>query len=285
MIANEKFKLLGFIPRSNKAKIMILNSGRIISVKLNEMLHSEIMDDLNRNELSAFYRKLYQSKEYPLTQYDFEDRKQNLWLTYTVFCLLLTIFYVFSNIAAAKPVYIDVFGWIVTPGTFVYPFSFLIIDLLNEFFGFRLARKAIYMAVFSNIIIISLLYTSVSLPTLNNWSFNDSYNHFVIQIFTTLLASSVAFFTSEMINSWVLCKIKELTNTKYLFLRIFISTSVASLFDSFIFCFIAFYGKMQVNDILSMAILQVFIKLFYAFFNVFPAYGTRYLFRKYLVHS
>lgn len=58
MIANEKFKLLGFIPRSNKAKIMILNSGRIISVKLNEMLHSEIMDDLNRNELSVFYRKL-----------------------------------------------------------------------------------------------------------------------------------------------------------------------------------------------------------------------------------
>ncbi|WGL99856.1 hypothetical protein QE177_15275 (plasmid) [Arsenophonus sp. aPb] len=63
MTANVKFKLLGFTPVENKAKVMIINSGRIISIKLKEMLHSEIMDDLNRNELSAFYRKLHQSNE------------------------------------------------------------------------------------------------------------------------------------------------------------------------------------------------------------------------------
>lgn len=90
------------------------------------------------------------------------------------------------------------------------------------------------------------------------------------------------FLVSENINSYLLCKIKELTNSRYLFLRIFLSTFFAVIIDSFLFCFIAFYGAMQTSDILNMIYVQIAIKVCFAFFNILPAYGARSLFKRYI---
>ena len=97
-----------------------------------------------------------------------------------------------------------------------------------------------------------------------------------------LLASSVSFLFSEYVNSYLLCRIKELTNSRFLFLRVFLSTFFAVIIDSFNFCFIAFYGVMQNDQILQMVYVQVAIKMCFAVFNVLPAYGARSLFRKYV---
>ncbi len=53
------------------------------------------------------------------------------------------------------------------------------------------------------------------------------------------------------------------------------------IIDSFLFCFIAFYGAMQTSDILSMIYVQIAIKVGFAFFNILPAYGARSLFKRY----
>ena len=97
-----------------------------------------------------------------------------------------------------------------------------------------------------------------------------------------LVASSVSFLFSEYVNSYLLSKIKELTNSRYLFLRVFLSTFFAVIIDSFIFCFIAFYGVMTNSEILSIVFVQIAIKVFFAFFNVLPAYGARSLFKRFV---
>ena len=83
----------------------------------------------------------------------------------------------------------------------------------------------------------------------------------------------------------MLCKIKELTNSRYLYIRILSSIFVASVIDSVVFCFIAFSGLMTNEQIIGIIAVQVIIKLAYAIVNVFPAYGARYLFNKYLTQD
>lgn len=83
---------------------------------------------------------------------------------------------------------------LVTPGVFVYPLTFLIVDLLNEFYGFKLARRAIYMCVCSNALLLLLLSLSLSLPVLPEWIFNSSYKNLVTQIQSAFIASTLAFF-------------------------------------------------------------------------------------------
>ncbi|WP_074013304.1 queuosine precursor transporter [Candidatus Sodalis sp. SoCistrobi] len=285
MAANEKYKLLGFDPVHNKANVMVMNTGRVMSVSCNYLSASEVMEDLAPMEIAAIYRKIYSSGEAAKTQYDFTDRNENQWLVYAAFCLIISVCYVFSNVAAVKPVYIEYFKLIITPGTFVYPLTFLIVDLLNEFYGFRLARRAIYMCVFANSAILGLLTLSLMLPAIPVWEFNEAYSHLIHQLQATFIASTASFLTSELANSYVLCKIKRITNSRYLYIRIISSIFVASIIDSFVFCFIAFYSIMSHEQIIGMACIQIVIKLGYALVNVFPAYGARYLFNKYLVQK
>ncbi|WP_228457287.1 queuosine precursor transporter [Serratia symbiotica] len=285
VMGNEpEYKLLGFEPKTHAARILICTSGKILSIHVNDLERSEIAEKLSSREIKALYRHIYMDKLAPETEYQLKDRSERSWGAYVAFVLALAVFYQFSNIAAIKPVYISHLDIIVTPGTFIYPFTFLIIDLLNEFYGFRLARKAILCSVISNIVITLLLFFSMTLPVIPEWHFNVAYNDFMTQLYVVLLASTMAFITSELSNSWILCKIKAITRSRHLYLRIFLSTFAASIIDSFVFCFLAFYGKMDNSVILKIAMIQIIIKSVYAFLNILPAYYARFLYRKHILH-
>lgn len=260
---------------------MVIATGKIIKIKLSEVLNSEIMDNLNKIEVKNLYKKFY-SQGGALTAYEINDRHESSWMIYIILNLMLFTLYIFTSIAATKPIYLEYFDIVVTPGTFLYPLTFLIVDLLNETFGLRLARKAILFAFISNAAIIILLAITTHLPGLPGWKLDGAYNDVISQLSAVLVASSVSFLVSENINSYLLCKIKELTNSRFLFLRVFLSTLFAVIIDSFLFCYIAFYGTMENSAILGMIYVQIAIKVGFAFFNILPAYGARSLFKKYL---
>ncbi|WP_166358048.1 queuosine precursor transporter [Pseudomonas akapageensis] len=277
-----KYKLLGFESNKSLAVFMVVSTGKIIKVKMAEVLKSEIIDSLSKAEIKDVYRKYY-SAGVALTTYEINDRHERSWMIYVALNLLLFALYIFTNVAATKLVHVERFDVVVTPGVFLYPLTFLIVDLLNESYGLRLARKAILFAFSSNALIIVLLSAASYLPGLPGWKLDEPYNEVVGHVSSVLVASSVSFVFSEYVNSYLLCKIKELTNSRFLFLRVFFSTCFAVIIDSFLFCYIAFYGLMQNGDILSMVYLQIAIKMCFALFNVLPAYGARSLFKRYVV--
>lgn len=280
-IENSKYKLLGFENNKNLAIIMILSTGKIIKITLSELLKSEILDNLNKAEIKSVYRKFY-SRGTALTAYEINDRHEGAWIIFVVLNLILFTLYIFTNFAAAKLFYLEQFNVVVTPGVFLYPLTFLIVDLLNEFYGFRLARKAILFAFVSNAFIFALLSATSFLPGLPSWKLDTSYGELISHVSSVLVASSVSFLFSEYVNSYLLCKIKKLTNSRFLFLRVFFSTFFAVIIDSLLFCFIAFYGSMQNSEILHIAYIQIAIKMCFAVFNILPAYGARSLFKRYI---
>ncbi|CAI8870623.1 queuosine precursor transporter [Pseudomonas sp. IT-P253] len=278
---NSKYKLLGFENNKNLAIIMVISTGKVIKITLSELLKNEILDNLNKAEIKSIYRKFY-SRGTALTAYEVNDRHEGAWVIFVTLNLILFSLYVFSNFATPKLFYLEQFNVVVTPGLFLYPLTFLIVDLLNEFYGFRLARKAILFSFASNALIFILLNATSHLPGLPGWKLDTPYGELTSHISSVLVASSVSFLFSEHVNSYLLCKIKELTNSRFLFLRVFFSTFFAVIIDSFLFCFIAFYGTMKNSDILHIVYIQIAIKMCFAIFNILPAYGARSLFKRYI---
>ena len=230
------------------------------------------------------YRKFY-SGGAALTAYEINDRQEKSWVTYVALNLLLFALYIFTNVAATKLVYIKSLDIVVTPGVFIYPLTFLIVDMLNEFYGLRLARKAILFAFASNALITVLLSATSFLPGLSGWKLDEPYSEVMTHVSSVLVASSISFIFSEYVNSYLLNKIKQLTSSRFLFLRVFLSTMFAVIIDSFIFCFIAFYGAMTNAEILNIVYVQIAIKMCFAVFNILPAYGARSLFKRYVVSA
>ena len=278
---NSRYKLLGFDNHKSRVIVMVVATGKVIKVKLSELISSEVMDNFNPVEVKTIHKKLY-SQEGSVTAYDFKDRHERSWMIYVVLNLLLFTLYIFTSIAATKPIFLEWPGIVVTPGAFLYPLTFLIVDVLNESYGLRLARRAIFFAFVSNALIIAMLSVTTYLPGLSDWKLDEPYNQVIGHLASVLIASLISFLVSEYVNTYLLCKIKELTNSRFLFLRVFLSTFIAVIIDSFLFCFLAFYGVMETSVILDMIVIQILIKVSFAFFNVFPAYGMRALLNKYM---
>ncbi|GAB7200663.1 hypothetical protein OS12_21050 [Dickeya oryzae] len=93
---------------------------------------------------------------------------------------------------------------------------------------------------FSNVFFVISLWCTTLIPSLPEWELGKTYNGITESIMSVLVASSLAYLISENINAWVLHKIKIMTKSRYLFIRVITSTVTASAVDSVIFCTIAF---------------------------------------------
>ncbi|MDC9621812.1 queuosine precursor transporter [Xenorhabdus sp. XENO-7] len=283
MSGNQKYKLLGFSRSSDaiRANIMILSTGKSISIPLQELESSQVSEDLNRHELKEVYRRIYGGAD-TVTAYDLTDRHERSWFAYLVIAFSLAVIYIFCTITGIKPVSIPSINMVIPSAIFFYPLTFILVDILNEFYGLRLARKAILFSFIANILFVLGLIFTAALPGLKEWGLEGAYTEIVHSIAAVLVASSIAYIVSENVNSWLLCKIKELTNSRYLFIRVITSTTVAAALDSIIFCTLAFYNTLDADTIKSIIFSQFIIKLAYAIVGVGPIYGTRALFKKYI---
>ncbi|ETS33234.1 conserved hypothetical integral membrane protein [Photorhabdus khanii NC19] len=274
-----KFKLMGFKRgKCIKAIILVTTTGKTFTSPLDKIVESDIIENLSHRENKEIYRKLYSSgttKSY----YEFEERNERNWFSYIYLCIFLSVLYLSSNIIGIKPAH--VFGLTVPAAIFIYPLTYIISDILNEFYGLRFARKAINSAFLNNLTFCFLLYLSTKIPALDNWEFSSSFNSIVFDMIGVLFASSVSYIVSEHTNAYLLYRLKLLTKARFLPFRVITSTIISSFVDSFIFINLAFHHLEQ-HMIWSMIGGQLLIKLIYAIIGIVPIYIFRYLFNKFI---
>lgn len=148
-------------------------------------------------------------------------------------------------------------------GVLFFPLSYLFGDILTEVYGYKRSRKVIW-AGFGALIFASLMSFAVtSLPDAKNVPSEQSnaVNLIFGQTPRIVLASLLAFWTGEFINSFVLAKMKLWTAGRFLWLRTIGSTIFGEIADSAIFYPIAFFGIWPNEQLISVMIGNYFIKV------------------------
>lgn len=145
-----------------------------------------------------------------------------------------------SNIGAVKLIE---FGPIITDGgAFLFPLVYIAGDILSEVYGFKAARKAILIG-FAMSILAALTFWLVQIsPPAEAWGNQEAFESVLGFVPRIVLASVAGYLVGQLLNAWVLVKIKERTQEKALWLRLLGSTAVGELADTVVFCTIAFYG-------------------------------------------
>ena len=166
-----------------------------------------------------------------------------------LFCGLLLI----SNIGATKLIE---FGPIITDGgAFLFPLVYIIGDILSEVYGFKAARKAILLG-FGLSILAALTFWLVQIsPPVASWENQEAFEAVVGFVPQIVLASIAGFLVGQLLNAYVLVKIKERTREKALWLRLLGSSFVGELADTVVFCTIAFYGVITGGEFLNYVIV------------------------------
>ena len=133
-------------------------------------------------------------------------------------------------------------------GIMFFPISFIFGDILTEVYGYAASRRVIW-AGFVGLAFASLMaWVIVSLPPAPEWHDQAAYQSVFGSTGRIALASLLAFVVGEFVNSFVLAKMKILTQGRWLWSRTIGSTIFGEAVDSILFFPLAFYGSGEFPD-------------------------------------
>ena len=190
----------------------------------------------------------------------FKNRKDGDMPLMVVTALFVTL-YLVSNIMAVKV--IGIFGlFYFDAGTITFPFAYMLGDVLTEIWGYRTARKVIWVTFACNIIMVACTQVGVWLPSLDYLDATaNSYNTIFSYVPRIVIGSLAGFLLGELSNAWFMERIKKITNGRMLWVRTIGSSVVGYLLDTLPFVLIAFLGVLSTRDILMMIAFQYLMKL------------------------
>ncbi|HEX3065330.1 MAG TPA: queuosine precursor transporter [Candidatus Polarisedimenticolia bacterium] len=168
---------------------------------------------------------------------------------------------VVSNIIAVK--LISVGGFILPAAIAIFPISYLLADVLTEVYGFRAARRVIWLGFFCNLLAVAAIYIGGALPAAVFWPNQPAYDSILGATPRILCASFLAYLLGEFANTMIMSRLKVKMAGRHLWLRTIGSTLIGQGLDSAVFITIAFAGMMPTGVLLGAVVTQWLVKSAY----------------------
>lgn len=163
-----------------------------------------------------------------------------------------------SNIASTKIVDLGLFTF--DGGTLLFPLSYIFGDVLTEVYGYQRSRKVIWLGFFTALLMSLTLMIVGALPPASDWQYQTAYEQILGLTPRIVAASLVAYFIGEFSNSFVLAKLKILTQGKWLWLRTIASTLIGQVLDTALFILISFTGVVPDALLLTLIVSNYLFK-------------------------
>jgi uncharacterized integral membrane protein (TIGR00697 family) len=196
-------------------------------------------------------------------------------LGYRYYDLVMALFVsvlLISNIASSAKI-ID-WGVAIGPlplafdaGTLLFPISYIFGDVLTEVYGYKRSRRVIWAGFGAAALMAFTLWLVSILPGEAEWARgvgNDAYRAVLGGVSSggIIVASLIAYFAGEFSNSYVMARMKILTQGRYLWTRTIGSTLVGQLVDTALFVVVAsLLGVFSWSIALSLIVANFIFKV------------------------
>jgi hypothetical protein len=151
-------------------------------------------------------------------------------------------------------------GLSIDAGTFVYPFTFTLRDLVHKVAGIKAARVLIVTAAVINLLMALLFWITSILPPDLTVGPQTAFGEVLAPVWRIVIASIAAEVISELIDTesyrlWV-----ERVTERFQWMRVLVSNSISVPIDSFIFAWLAFGGTIPASVVWSIVLANVLVK-------------------------
>jgi uncharacterized integral membrane protein (TIGR00697 family) len=194
-----------------------------------------------------------------MTQKPPDDVRYSPWFVVIVAVFVSCL--ITANITAVK--LLDLFGLILPAAILIFPISYIIGDVLTEVYGYRQARRVIWLGFVCNFIAVVAIWLGQRLPAAPIWDGQAAYERILGYSPRLLFASFLAYLFGEFANSYVLAKMKIATRGRWLWSRTIGSTLVGQGLDSLVFITLAFVGTIPLKVLATAVITQWLVKSIY----------------------
>lgn len=200
------------------------------------------------------------------------------------FYIILSAIFIASlitcNLIANKFVTVDL-GFkvfIVSAGILPYPLTFLVTDLISEFYGQKKANLVVFSGFVASMFVLFFLWLGGQFSAIPSSIVGDEiYNTVFQNAWRIIAASMIAYLFAQFIDVKIFHFWKKRTNGKHLWLRNNGSTIASQLVDTTLVVSILFIGIWDSDQIFSAIIDGWLFKMLMAFIDTPIIYGIIHL--------
>lgn len=187
-----------------------------------------------------------------------ESRANKLLPSVVLVAVLYVTAQMLADIGSLQIVFLA--GLSIDAGTFIYPLTFTLRDMVHKVAGIKIARMLILAAAGVNIFMALFFKFIALLPPDLEVGPQTEFGALLSPVWRIVLASIVAEVVAELIDTegyrfWV-----EKVTRRYQWARVVFSNALSIPVDSFLFSFLAFWGTMAPSVVISIFISNMIIK-------------------------
>lgn len=176
----------------------------------------------------------------------------------TIVSAAYVAFQMIADIASLRIV--TLWGFSIDGGTFVYPFTFTLRDMVHKTAGIKAARALIIAAAVLNLVMAGVFWLVAKLPADMAVGPQEAFGMVLSPVWRIVFASITAEIVAELIDTegyrlWV-----EKVTHRYQWARVLVSNGISIPIDSLIFVWVAFGGVLPAAVVWSIFLSNVIIK-------------------------
>jgi len=151
-------------------------------------------------------------------------------------------------------------GFSIDAGTFIYPLTFTIRDLVHKRLGKSAARTVIVLAAGINLFMALFFQFTTRLPADPAWGLGEQFAAILGPVWRIVIASIAAEVVSELIDTEIYHLWKTRITSKFQWMRVLSSNSISIPIDSLIFCWGAFGFSLPHEVVWSIFLANIIVK-------------------------
>lgn len=198
----------------------------------------------------------------------------------------LLCFIVFATITANIEVLLVVkaFSLEQTLGNVIFGASFLATDILSEFYGKKISKKAVLVGILTSISFVILSQSWLLYDVVNG--FDEPFKMLFSNTPRIMIASLVVYAISQFFDVYIYHFFWNMTEKfsgdkrKYLWIRNNFSTLTSQLLNSLLFTFFAFYGVYDFKTLINIFVSSYIIFIVTSLLDTPAIYLARFLYEK-----
>lgn len=153
-----------------------------------------------------------------------------------------------------------VLGLAVDMGTFIYPFTFTLRDVVHKVLGKRNAQTLIIAAGLINLFMSAYLMWAANVPSAPSWGLGAEFKALLAPIWRIVIASIIAEVVSELVDTEIYHWYVTRVTSRFQWLRVLISNAISVPTDNLIFVVGAFGWTLPWNVIWQIFIFNFLVK-------------------------
>jgi uncharacterized integral membrane protein (TIGR00697 family) len=152
------------------------------------------------------------------------------------------------------------FGLSIDAGTFIYPITFTLRDLVHKRLGKQAARLVIVLAGGINLFMAAFFAFSAWLPGDPAWGLTREFASVLGPVWRIVIASIAAEIAAEMVDTEAYHLWVTRVTRRHQWARVLVSNAVSVPLDSLIFCWAAFGGTLPTATVWSIFLANLILK-------------------------